>query len=59
MTRVNCIPVQELTVKHLVAEYREIPRLFKLARILKPNEFVPLYTLGAGHCKLFYDKLGG
>jgi len=55
MTRINCIPVDELTDKHLLAEYRELPRVFKLARICydAPNE----YTLGAGHVKFFYNKL--
>lgn len=27
MTRINCIPVEELTNRHLVAEYREISRI--------------------------------
>jgi hypothetical protein len=56
MTRVNCIPVHELTDKHAMAEYREIPRLFKLAR---PCDDAPTeYKMGAGHVKFFYDKLG-
>ena len=56
MTRINCVPVQELHYKHLVAEYRELPRVFKLARITRraPTE----YTLGTGHVLFFYDKLG-
>jgi deoxyribonuclease (pyrimidine dimer) len=55
MTRINCIPVEELHNKHLVAEYRELPRVFKLARPCPdaPNE----YVLGSGHVKFFYDKL--
>lgn len=58
MTRINCIPVTELTDKHLVAEYRELPRVFKLARMPRKNEQIPeLYTLGTGHVKFFYDKL--
>lgn len=58
MTRINCIPVQELTNKHLVAEYRELPRIFRLARNNKPNESFPTaYTLGQGHVKFFYNKL--
>lgn len=32
MTRVNIIPVQELTDQHLFAEYREITRLFALVK---------------------------
>lgn len=56
MTRINVVPVQELCDKHLLAEYRELPRVFKLARPCPdaPKE----YVLGAGHVKFFYDKLG-
>ena len=32
MTRINGIPPQELTGPHLVAEYRELPRIFALVR---------------------------
>lgn len=55
MTRINVVPVTELCDKHLLAEYRELPRVFKLAKVCKdaPTE----YTLGAGHVKFFYDKL--
>lgn len=55
MTRINCIPVKELTDKHLLAEYRELPRVFNLA---KPDPTAPdRYVLGTGHIKFFYDKL--
>ena len=55
MTRINCIPVEELHSKHLIAEYRELPRVFKLAR---PCPDAPsTYVLGHGHVKFFYDKL--
>lgn len=55
MTRINCIPVQELCDKHLGAEYRELPRVFKLAQ---PGRLLPnTYTLGRGHVLFFYDKL--
>lgn len=55
MTRINCIPVEELHDKHLLAEYRELPRVFKLA---KPGVTIPdEYVLGQGHVKFFYDKL--
>lgn len=58
MTRINCIPPSELTNKHLVAEYRELPRIFRLARSPYPKEPWPkTYTLGKGHVKFFYDKL--
>lgn len=64
MTRINCIPVQELTREHLVAEYRELPRIFSLARKAyergerpddprNPTE----YRLGTGHVRFFYNKL--
>ena len=65
MTRINCIPVQELTDKHLGAEYRELPRLFNQIRKAiergespddprNPTE----YKLGKGHTRFFYNKAG-
>ena len=60
MTRINCIPVEELTDKHLVAEYRELPRLAKHAKqkFLRNSDFVPpeTYRLGKGHMDFFVDK---
>lgn len=55
MTRVNLVPVEELHYSHLIAEYREIPRVYSLARpcLDAPKE----YQLGPGHVKFFYDKL--
>lgn len=61
MTRINVVPPSELTGKHLVAETREIVRVFALTRKSQhelhkkkiPNE----YTLGTGHVTYFYDKL--
>lgn len=55
MTRINCIPPKELTDKHLLAEYRELPRIFRLARHCSdaPKE----YCLGTGHMKFFFNKL--
>lgn len=63
MTRINVVPVQELSRLHLVAEYRELPRAFRLAYKAsqsanpwtdrQPKE----YTLGTGHVLFFYDKL--
>jgi len=63
MTRINCVPVQELHDKHLVAEYREMPRVFKLAyaayaRGEDPSTHPAEYTLGKGHVKFFYTRLG-
>lgn len=68
MTRINVVPPSELTREHLVAEYREIVRVFALVRnaqnkginkfnfrqkYKQPTE----YTLGTGHVLFFYDKL--
>lgn len=61
MTRINCVPVTELSGPHLVAEYRELPRVFTLARraaargpLAQPSD----YTLGKGHVIFFYTRLG-
>lgn len=64
MTRINCVPPEELTNKHLFAEWREMPRLVKnletsLNRKTKPfsqDEIPESYTLGKGHVKFFYNK---
>lgn len=65
MTRINVVPPEELHTKHLVAEYRELPRVFGLAskaakgqreghrEIVFPEEFV----LGPGHVTFFYPRL--
>ena len=61
MTRINCVPPEELSRQHLLAEYRELPRVFALAskayhnapKIVAPSA----YTLGAGHVKFFYQRL--
>lgn len=62
MTRINCVPPEELCREHLVAEYRELPRVFALAAKAYPrrDKFVApsQYTLGAGHVKFFYQRLG-
>ncbi len=61
MTRINCVPVEELSGPHLVAEYRELPRVFNLARkafarqAIRPTQ---TYTLGQGHLLFFYTRLG-
>ena len=65
MTRINVVPVKELTRQHLVAEYREIMRLPKnlaksLNRKTSPfsmSEIPPEYVLGSGHVKFFYNKM--
>lgn len=55
MTRVNLIPPSELHRLHLVAEYREIPRIMKDAWILP--RYPASYGFGTGHMKFFYNKL--
>jgi deoxyribonuclease (pyrimidine dimer) len=65
MTRINVVPVTELSQLHLIAEYREISRLPKnlLKSLSRPNkpfsfdEIPPAYTLGTGHVKFFYSKM--
>lgn len=63
MTRINVIPVEELTTKHLVAEYRENPRVFALAhkaytgRTKWYNKQPQDYTLGKSHVIFFYNRL--
>lgn len=65
MTRINVVPVQELSRQHLVAEYREITRLPKnlkvaLNRKSKPFSFTEIpneYVLGTGHVKFFFNKM--
>lgn len=64
MTRINVIPPKELCRQHLIAEYRELPRVFTLAanafsRGESPKDpRNPLkYTLGKGHVRFFYNKL--
>ena len=63
MTRINCVNVADLSPKHLVAEYRELPRCFKLMEAaqdrgesLYDKRNPSKYTLGAGHVRFFYDK---
>lgn len=65
MTRINVVPVKDLSRQHLVAEYREITRLpgnlrTSLNRKTKKfslDEIPKKYTLGTGHVKYFYDKM--
>lgn len=61
MTRINVgILPKDLTRQHLIAEHREIKRIPNVVSKGKynlkgqPKEF----TLGTGHVKFFYDKLG-
>lgn len=65
MTRINVIPVQLLSDKHLGAEYRELPRIFGAVRYLHQHphlqqkiKYPSQYVLGKGHVTFFYMKLG-
>jgi len=62
MTRINVIPPAHLTDQHLIAEYRELPRVFRLAQAWvdrgKPGPIPARYTLGAGHVRFFYPRTG-
>lgn len=61
MTRINVgIDPRSLSSKHLIAEHREIKRIPNMVKSGKaklvniPNQF----TLGTGHVKFFYCRLG-
>lgn len=56
MTRINLVPVTELTNKHLLAEYREITRIPSYLKKAKNTEVPSRYTMGAGHVRFFYNK---
>ena len=62
MTRINILPVEELTDQHLMAEYREIFMIgSSLQRSLKSENWdhkrIPKkFTLNTGHVMFFYDK---
>jgi len=60
MTRINLIPVEELSDQHLLAEHREIKRIPNVIIKGKYNlDNIPSnYTMGKGHVKFFYNKIG-
>lgn len=67
MTRINLVDPKLLVRQHLVAEYRELPRIYALVRSrIAAGETLaqaqalspPAYTLGTGHCRFFYPRLG-
>lgn len=66
MTRINCVPPEELTREHLVAEYRELPRVFGMTLgmiergVNHPTlaAIPPTYRMGTGHMAFFTNKLG-
>ena len=61
MTRINCVPVGDLSDKHLLAEWHELPRVITMVEnqidmhgTIKP---VPsCYRMGTGHMQFFADK---
>ena len=64
MTRINLVEPHQLTDKHLMAEYRELPRIFTAVLKLQEQGKTPAdvdipdhYVLGQGHMKFFYNKL--
>lgn len=62
MTRINVVPVTELTDKHLLAEYRELPRIFGASKKWferggRVRDLPQHYRLGRGHVRFFYNKL--
>jgi len=59
MTRINVVDPRTLHQKHLLAEYRELPRVFKLAEAAQNRnvKIPPEYVLGTGHVTFFYNKL--
>lgn len=62
MTRINIIPVEYITNRHLVAEYTEIRHISSsLSRSQKSktfdvNKFPKKFTLNKGHVSFFYNK---
>lgn len=61
MTRINVgIPPRSLTQKHLLSEHREIKRIPNVVSSGKANldKLPNKFTLGAGHVRFFYNKLG-
>jgi hypothetical protein len=57
---------EELCREHLIAEYRELPRVFGMVRGMIARgqadtasaRIPPAYRMGAGHMAFFCDKLG-
>jgi len=62
MTRINCgIEPIKLTDQHLIAELRELPRIFTaVIKKIKENKLIinipPKFKLGSGHVTFFYNK---
>lgn len=65
MTRINLVDPGMLHDKHLLAEYRELPRVYGLVRDAIARGWTPddpripgEFLLGKGHVTFFYNKLG-
>lgn len=64
MTRINCgIEPVKLTDQHLIAELRELPRIFtavikKIDNNIEIKNIPYKFKLGTGHVTFFYDKCG-
>lgn len=64
MTRINTVHPSRLSRQHLLAEYRELPRLFgavkrAIERGERPDDprNPTTYRLGPGHVRFFYPRL--
>lgn len=60
MTRINLISTKKLADQHLMAEYRELPRIFTYVKkygIPDNNDIPDKYKFGKGHIKFFSNKL--
>jgi hypothetical protein len=63
MTRINCVDPSLLSQLHLIAEYRELPRIFGNIKNAIDRGESPTdkrnptnYVLGKGHVRFFYNK---
>lgn len=58
MTRINLVPVDELSDQHLLAEYRELPRMSSFAEktVQEYKDIPEQYKLNKGHMVFFLDK---
>lgn len=63
LTRVNVVPVTELTNSQLLAEYREIPRIYRMVQNSidrgEPlgKDIPEAFTYGKGALRFWYNKL--
>lgn len=58
MTRINLVEVDELSDQHLLAEYRELPRMASFAQktVQTVGDIPQKYKLNKGHMVFFLDK---